>query len=203
MGGLSVAGALRAAAIPVVVAYPFLLRALLEHASPRLAAATVLLGLTLSFSVRRALGHESFRTLAAQHALAGGAALLALAQGRGLALLLIPCLVSLGLFAVFAATLWQGPPLIERVARRVSGAGFLEEMVPHCRQATVAWCVFFLANAVAVAGLAVKAPLAWWTFYTGILAYALMAALFAGEYAVRSVRKRRLASLRGAAATSR
>jgi uncharacterized membrane protein len=200
---VSVAGALRVAAVPVVVAYPFLLRALLEHAAPRLAAAAVLLGVALSFGVRRAVGREPLRPLAAQHALAGGAALLALAQGKGLALLLIPCLVSLGLFAVFAATLWQGPPLIERVARRVSGAGFLEEMVPHCRQATVAWCVFFLANAAAVAGLAVRAPLAWWTFYTGVLAYVLMAALFAGEYVVRSVRKRRLASLRAAAATSR
>ncbi|HYB12854.1 MAG TPA: hypothetical protein VEG67_05245, partial [Myxococcota bacterium] len=112
-------------------------------------------------------------------------------------------LVSLGLFSVFGATLWNGPPLIERVARRVSGAGFLEEMVPHCRQATVAWCVFFIANTGAIAALAVAAPLAWWTFYTGVLAYSLMGALFAAEYAVRSVRKRRVASLRAAGATSR
>ncbi|HME68820.1 MAG TPA: hypothetical protein VKM54_03025 [Myxococcota bacterium] len=203
MGRVSLAGALRVAAIPVLVAYPFALRALLEHTGPRLAAAVVLVGLALSFGIRRAVGHEPLRPLAAQHALAGGAAVFALAGGKELALLLLPALVSLGLFAVFGATLWHGPPLIERVARRVSGAGFLEEMVLHCRQATIAWCVFFLANAAAVAGLAVAAPLAWWTFYTGVLAYTLMAALFAGEYAVRTMRKRRLASPRGAAVTSR
>jgi uncharacterized membrane protein len=197
------ARALRVAMIPALVVYPFLLRLLLEHSSPRLAAVAVLVGLAISFGVRRTMGHEPLRPLAAQHALAGSAAVLALAQGRGLALLLIPSLVSLSLFAVFASTLWHGPPLIERIARRMSGAGFLEEMVPHCRQATVVWCVFFLANALAVAGLAARAPLAWWTLYTGIIAYVLMAALFAGEYAVRSVRKRRLASPRHAAAISR
>ena len=203
MGRVSVAGALRVAAIPALLVYPFALRALLLYTGPRLAAAAVLGGLALSFGVRRAVGHEPLRSLAAQHALAGGAAIFALAEGKELALLLLPALVSLGLFAVFAATLWQGPPLIERFARRLSGAGFQEEMVPHCRQATIAWCVFFLANAAAVAGLALRAPLEWWTFYTGVLAYALMAALFGGEYAVRSLRKRRLANPRGAAATSR
>jgi uncharacterized membrane protein len=203
MGRVSVAGALRVAAIPALIAYPFVLRVLLERASPRLAAAVVLVGLAVSFGVRRALGHEPLRPLAAQHALVAGAAIFALAQGKGLALLLIPCLVSLSLFAVFASTLWHGPPLIERVARRLSGAAFVEEMVPHCRQATFAWCVYFLGNAAIVAGLAAKAPLAWWTLYTGVLAYAWMAALFAGEYAVRSARKRRLASPRPAAATFR
>ena len=203
MGRVSFGAALRIAAIPVVAVYPVALRALLLHTGPRRAAAAVLAGLALSFLVRRAFGHEPLRPLAAQHALAGGAALFALAQGKVLALLLLPALVSLGLFAFFAETLWHGPPMIERIARRVSGAGFLEEMVPHCRQATIAWCVFFFANTGAVAALAVAAPLAWWTFYTGVLAYLLMGALFAGEYALRTVRKRRLASAPASAATSR
>ncbi|HBZ71595.1 MAG TPA: hypothetical protein DEP35_18465 [Deltaproteobacteria bacterium] len=200
---MSLGAALRVAAIPAVVVYPFALRVLLEHTGPRLAAAAVLFGLALSFLVRRAFGHEPLRPLAAQHALGASAALLALAQGKELALLLLPALVSLGLFGFFGATLWHGPPMIERVARRVSGGGFLEEMVPHCRQATIAWCVFFFANTGAVTALAVAAPLAWWTFYTGVVAYLLMGALFAGEYALRTVRKRRLASPPASAATSR
>jgi uncharacterized membrane protein len=203
MGRVSLAGALRVAAIPALVGYPFALRALLLYTGPRLAAAVVLVGLAVSFGVRRAFGHEPLWPLAAQHALVGGAAVLALAEGKELALLLLPALVSLGLFAVFGTTLWHGPPLIERIARRVSGAGFREEMVPHCRQATIAWCVLFVVNAAVVVGLAVAAPLGWWTVYTGVLAYFLMVALFAGEYAVRTARKRKLASPRGAAATSR
>jgi uncharacterized membrane protein len=197
------ARALRIVALLVLVAYPFALRALLQHSGPRLAAAVVLIGLALSFGIRRAFAREPLGPLAAQHALVGLAAVLALAEGKELALLLLPALVSLSLFFVFAATLWRGPPLIERIARRVSGADFLEQMVPHCRQATIAWCALFLANAAAIVGLAIAAPLGWWTLYTGVLVYLLMGGLFAGEYAVRIARKRRLAAPRAAAATSR
>jgi uncharacterized membrane protein len=198
MGRVSLEGGLRVALISGLVAYPFVVHALLEHTDPRVAAAIVLAGLALSFGVRRAFWHERSRSLVAQHALGAGAASIALVQGEGLALLLLPAVVSLGLFGVFGVTLWRGPPLIERIARRISGAGFQEEMVPHCRQATIAWCVFFVANAGTVAGLAVAAPLAWWTLYTGILADVLMGLLFATEYAIRTVRRRRFAISRAA-----
>lgn len=199
---MSLAGALRVAVISVLVTYPFAMRALLEHTDPRVAATVVLVGLALSFGIRRAFAREPMRRLVAQHALAAGAAGFALAQGKGLALLLIPALMSLGLFGVFGATLWRGPPLVERIARRMS-AGFEEEMVPHCRQATIAWSAFFAANAGVVAALAVAAPLAWWTIYTGIFVDVLMGLLFASEYAVRTVRRRRFAIARGVAAASR
>jgi uncharacterized membrane protein len=190
---MSLQRALRIALVSGLVAYPFAMRALLEHTNPRVAAAVVLLGLVLSFGIRRAFWHEPSRPLVAQHALAAGAASFALAQGQGLALLLLPALVSLGLFGVFGVTLWRGPPLIERIARRMSGVEFQEEMVPHCRQATIAWCAFFVANAGVVAGLAVAAPLAWWTLYTGIFADVLMGLLFAAEYVVRTLRRQRFA----------
>jgi uncharacterized membrane protein len=194
---MSLQGALRVAVVTGLVAYPFAMRALLEHTSARVAAAVVLVSLVLSFGIRRAFAHEPLRPLVAQHALAAGAASFALAQGKGLALLLLPALVSLGLFGVFGVTLWRGPPLIERIARRMSGAGFQEEMVPHCRQATIAWCAFFSANAGVVTGLAVAAPLTWWTTYTGIFADVLMGLLFVTEYLVRTVRRQRFAITRG------
>ncbi len=200
---MSPGGALRVAVIAALVTYPFLMRALLEHTDPRVAAAVVLVGLGLSFGLRRAFAREPLRRLVAQHALAAVAAGFALAQGKGLALLLLPALMSLGLFGVFGVTLWRGPPLVERIARRMSGAGFQEEMVPHCRQATIAWCALFLANAGVVAALAVAAPLAWWTIYTGIFADVLMGLLFASEYAVRTVRRRRFATARGVTVVSR
>jgi uncharacterized membrane protein len=40
--------------------------------------------------------------------------------------------------------------------------------------------------------------LAWWTLYTGILADVLMGLLFATEYAIRTVRRRRFAISRAA-----
>jgi uncharacterized membrane protein len=200
---VSLGGPLRVAVIVALVSYPFVMHALLEHADPRVAAAVVLVGLGLSFGLRRAFAREPLRRLVAQHALAAVAAGFALAQGKGLALLLLPALMSLGLFGVFGVTLRRGPPLVERIARRISGASFQEEMVPHCRQATIVWSAFFATNAGVVAALAIAAPLAWWTVYTGILADVLMALLFASEYAVRTVRRRRFATARGVPVVSR
>ncbi len=39
--------------------------------------------------------------------------------------------------------------------------------------------------AAVAAALALWAPLAWWTLYTGLIAYLLMGLLFAGEWLVR------------------
>ena len=61
----------------------------------------------------------------------------------------------------------------------------------YTRRVTQAWCLFFLFNALTAAGLALWAPLAWWTLYTGVIAYGLMGLLFAGEWLVRQ-RVRRL-----------
>ena len=180
--------------VAALVGYPFAMRALLLHTSARAAAAVVLVGVVLSFVIRRTVVHERLRPLLAQHALAAGAAIFALAQGRGLGLLFLPALASLGLLGVFGVTLWSGPPLVERIARRMSGAEFQEEMVPHCRQATIAWTAFFMANAAVVTALALEAPLGWWTLYTGVCVDVLMGLLFATEYAVRTVRRHRFAN---------
>ena len=48
--------------------------------------------------------------------------------------------------------------------------------------------MFFLLNGLVSLGLALFAPLAIWTLYTGGIAYLLMGALFAGEYAIRKIR---------------
>jgi uncharacterized membrane protein len=181
------------AAVVALVAYPFVLRVLLTRAGARTAAAALLAFLALSFAARRFVAREPLRPLLVQHATAGAAAALALAQGAPTALLLIPALPSLALLGVFAETLRRGPPMIERFARRISGPAFREEMAGHCRQATVAWCVFFGVNALVIGALALAAPLDWWALYTGVLTYLAMAATFVAEFAVRRLRKARLA----------
>jgi len=180
-------------AVVALVAYPFVLRALLERGGVRPAAAALLVVLALSFAARRFVAREPLRPLLFQYAAAGTATAFALGQGTATALLLIPALPSLALLGVFAATLRHGPPMIERFARRISGPGFREEMVGHCRQATVAWCVFFGGNALVIGALAFAAPLDWWALYTGVLTYLAMGATFGAEFAVRRLRKARLA----------
>lgn len=103
--------------------------------------------------------------------------------------LAMPVLISGALFIAFAGSLRGEMPLIERFARLQES-----ELSPakqhHCRQATVAWCVFFVFNAGVAGALALAAPVRWWAAYSGGIAYALMGAMFAGEYIVRKARFR-------------
>ena len=77
--------------------------------------------------------------------------------------------------------------MIERFARTID-PGLPARKVDHCRQATIAWCVFFGLNGTACLALALLAPLSLWALYTGGIAYALIGAMMAGEYGVRRVR---------------
>ena len=93
-------------------------------------------------------------------------------------------MVSGYVFGTFAWSLRRGPPMIERFAR------MLEDDLPpftqpYCRRVTELWCVFLAANALAVAVLALAAPLAWWALYTGPIFYLLFGTLLVGELCFR------------------
>ncbi len=104
--------------------------------------------------------------------------------------LAMPVLISLALLVTFGATLRSpGPTMIERFAR-MTEPELSEAQVRHCRQATLAWCVFFLVNAAIAATLAVLEMTAWWAAYTGGIAYAAMGVMFAGEFVIRRYRFR-------------
>jgi len=103
--------------------------------------------------------------------------------------LVLPVLISLALLASFAASLRGEMPIIERFAR-MQEPDLPPEKAAHCRQVTVAWCVFFVANAAVSGVLAVAAPVSWWATYSGGIAYALMGAMFVGEYLLRAHRFR-------------
>ncbi len=108
--------------------------------------------------------------------------------------LFLPVLISAALLAQFAFSLKGEMPIIERFARMQepelgegpNGAA----KVAHCRQVTVAWCVFFSFNGALAGVLALVAPTRWWAIYAGGIAYALMGGMFVGEYILRKVRFR-------------
>ena len=102
-------------------------------------------------------------------------------------LLATPTLINVVFLLTFARTLRDGPPMIERFARLIDPALSPAE-VSYCRQVTKVWCGFFLCNGIIAAVLAACAPLPWWVFYTGLLAYVLMGLLMAAEYVVRKAR---------------
>jgi uncharacterized membrane protein len=105
-------------------------------------------------------------------------------------MLALPVLISGAMLATFGNSLRSGMmPMVERFARMQD-----PELPPthavHCRQVTWVWCGFFVVNGAIAAGLAVYGPLAWWTLYSGLIAYVLMGLLFLTEYIVRRFRFR-------------
>ena len=166
------------------LAYPFIIYLGIGHLSPRLFA--LLLG---ALWLARALSPRQ-TPLSRTLSIAALSFCLVLALADSSALLLgYPVLINLALLALFAGSLCSGMPVIERLAR-LQEPQLPPAAVRYTRKVTWVWVGFFSVNAAIATGLALWAPLTWWTLYTGLIAYLLMGLLFAGEWLVRQrVRK--------------
>ena len=181
----AVHGLLTGLRVLLVIAYPAAMYLGMTHLGPR-SLGLLLLGLllpNLALRLAAAAPEQRWAVLRLPLAIAGlvgvGAAL---AEPRFY--LVLPVLVNLTLLANFAGSLRGPVSLVERYARLQD-----PELPPggpaYCRRVTVAWCWFFVANALVSAGLAVFAPVAWWALYTGALAYMLIGLGFTIEFLVR------------------
>ena len=161
------------------LAYPFAVYLGLEHLSPRLFA--LLLGalwLARMFSGKQTPLSRTLTTVALLFCLLLGLA------GEPALLRWYPVLISLALLGLFAGSLCSGMPIIERLAR-LSEPELPPAAVRYTRLVTWVWVGYFIVNAAIASGLALWAPLSWWTLYTGLIAYLLMGLLFAGEWLAR------------------
>ncbi|MFT7677409.1 MAG: putative membrane protein [Planctomycetota bacterium] len=110
---------------------------------------------------------------------------LASALNRQGFILLVPVAINLVFLGSFGATLRAGArPMIERFAR-LQEPDLPVDKQAWCRLWTKIWCVFFVLNGAAAGLLAWLAPLEWWAFYTGLLAYILSGVLLGGEWLLR------------------
>jgi uncharacterized membrane protein len=168
------------------LAYPFIVYFAHRRLETR-ALAGLLLGLVaLSLALRIRGPAAEIWKLVRQHL---GLVLLiglAIVSGQRFVLLLLPSAVSLFLLGTFGWSLHVGPSIIERFARLVD-PDLPDFCVPYCRKVTIVWCAFMAANAVCATLLAVVGPLEWWALYTGLVAYLLLGALFAGEFILRKL----------------
>lgn len=91
--------------------------------------------------------------------------------------------INLALAALFGRSL-QGPgeALVTRLARLVYPQGISPRKVRYTRGVTLAWTLFFVANAALSALLYVFAPAAAWSVYANLLNLPLVGAMFAGEH---------------------
>jgi len=95
-----------------------------------------------------------------------------------------PVLISTFMLTLFGASLLQGMPMAERLAR-LRDPELPPQAVRYTRRVTEVWCLFFLLNGLTAASLTLWAPLSWWTLYNGVIAYAAMGLLFAIEWLIR------------------
>jgi uncharacterized membrane protein len=178
-----VSGALQAL---FYLAYPLVIYLAYSRLGTRGLGALLLAFYALSLSFRLRGSAAEVWALVRRHL---GLALLiglAIASGNRTLLLLLPVVVSLYLLWTFAASLRNGPPIIERFAR-LAEDDLPDFTLPYCRKITVVWCFFLAFNALLVVVLALTAPLAWWALYTGLVFYLLMGALLAGEFVARKL----------------
>jgi len=98
--------------------------------------------------------------------------------------LFYPVIINSALALIFSYSLINPPPVIERLAR-LSRADLPFHAVLYTRKVTKVWLGFFIINGVVASYAALFTSLQTWTLYNGLIAYILMALLFAGEYLVR------------------
>jgi uncharacterized membrane protein len=130
--------------------------------------------------------------------LAAGVGALVLAAAAGLEgswmpLKLYPVMVSAVLLAVFGASLWRGPTIVERIAR-LREPQLPNAAIAYTRKVTIAWCAFFFANGAVSAATALWANEQVWVLYNGLLAYVLIGGFFAVEWLLRQRMRARLAA---------
>jgi len=163
----------------VSVLFPLLVYLGSRYFSPRVLA--LLLFLLVLAPQKNVLGPWLGRWVAATGLLL---AVFAFGSNSVLFLKMYPVLVSGSLLTVFVSSLWYPPTIIERIAR-LRTPDLSQSAVFYTRRVTQVWCIFFSANGL----LAFWSALRWsdqaWFVYNGIIAYVLLAALFAGEWLVR------------------
>jgi uncharacterized membrane protein len=102
-----------------------------------------------------------------------------------------PLALYVGLGALFAATLRPGDePMVSRFARIERGGELPADLARYTRTLTVLWVLFFAAMAATSFALALAGSIEAWSLFTNLLAYALLAVFFLGEYLYRRFRFR-------------
>lgn len=166
----------------LTAAYPLLVWLGLARAQPR-DVALLLAGLALL----RALGQRGKPQATLWWWVAGAAALLAALAAllnQSLPLKLYPVLVNASLLGLFGLSLWQGPPVVERLAR-LTEPDLDERGQRYTRRVTQVWCGFFVVNGGLALATALWADEKTWALYNGLIAYLVMGTLMGGEWLLR------------------
>ena len=100
-----------------------------------------------------------------------------------------PIVVNVLMFTLFAQSLWQKESMIERFAR-LQDPELPDYAINYTRNVTKVWCVFFIING-SISYATTLMSLDVWTLYNGLLSYLFAGVLFALEFIIRLIVKRK------------
>jgi uncharacterized membrane protein len=170
----------------LTIVYPFLVYLTLGRLPPGILALILLAVYGARFMVLRRRAANLASPPIAAWTFFGLAtfAIVVFATGSSATLLYYPVVVNAMLFAVFGYSVLHPPTVIERIARlrepELPASG-----VAYTRRVTIAWLVFFAGNGAVALATALAGDVAVWSLYNGLVAYLLIAAMFAGEFVIR------------------
>ena len=169
----------------LTIVYPFLVYLTLGHLPPGILALILLAVYGARFiALRRRAASVNSPIAAWTFFGLATFAIVVFATGSSATLLYYPVVVNAMLFAVFGYSVLHPPTVIERIAR-LREPNLPASGVAYTRRVTIAWLVFFAVNGLIALATAVAADVSVWSLYNGLVAYLLIGAMFAGEFAIR------------------
>ena len=99
-------------------------------------------------------------------------------------------LINAALAALFGASLRPGREPVISVFARLEQGELQPDLARHARRVTWCWTLLLAAIAIVALALAAWASVETWSLFANVVSYALIAALFTGEYLYRRVRYR-------------
>lgn len=116
-------------------------------------------------------------------------AVIALLDGN-LAAKAYPVAISWGFALLFAQSLWSPVTLVAHFAT-LQGNILTPSAQHYCRRVTFIWAIWLSLNGGIAALLALFGQLEAWTLWTGLASYLVTGGLFAGEFTLRRLLRRR------------
>jgi len=100
-----------------------------------------------------------------------------------------PVAANLTVFLIFFTSLFARETVIQRIARTIEG-GLDDFTRVYTRRLTYVWCVFCLVNLL-ISIATVFLPEKWWALYNGFISYVAIGTMFAVEYIVRVILRKK------------
>ena len=107
-----------------------------------------------------------------------------------IALKFYPAAINLLIFFIFFSSIFTKETIIQKFAKLMEGKELPDIVKSYTRKLTYVWCVFLMFNFLVSSATIFMSPEVW-MIYNGCISYLLTGMVFAVEYIVRIIFKRR------------